>query len=51
MQKLALIMAQPQPTNNPHFSNIQQGPVQQVVAQQVQQPIQPGQQAHVSHKY
>ena len=41
-------MAQSQPTNNPHFSNLQQGNAQ-AVAQQVQVPSQQVQQpAHVS---
>ena len=44
-------MAQPQQTNNPHFSNIQQGQAQPVVAQQAQQSSQPGQQPHVSYSF
>ena len=42
-------MAQNQPTNNPHFSSLQQG-APQTVSQQVQPPTQQVQQpAHVSY--
>ena len=40
-------MAQNQPTNNPHFSNIQQ-PAPQAVPQQAQAPTQAQQPTHVS---